>query len=63
MIAERKLRRRQPQHRYIGEGRAVLGIEIAELFAVPEPNEELPEPLPGGRRRSRLGGWVCFPRP
>jgi transcriptional regulator with XRE-family HTH domain len=31
----------------------VLGVEIAELFAVPEPHEERPEPLPGGRRSSR----------
>jgi transcriptional regulator with XRE-family HTH domain len=31
----------------------VLAVEVAELFAVPEPNEERPEPLPGGRRRSR----------
>jgi transcriptional regulator with XRE-family HTH domain len=31
----------------------VLGVPIAELFAVPEPDEERPEPLPGGRRRSR----------
>jgi transcriptional regulator with XRE-family HTH domain len=31
----------------------VLGVPMAELFAVPEPNEERPEPLPGGRRRSR----------
>jgi transcriptional regulator with XRE-family HTH domain len=30
-----------------------LGVEIAELFAVPGPNEERPEPLPGGRRRTR----------
>lgn len=31
----------------------VLEVEMVELFAVPEPNEERPEPLPGGRRRSR----------
>jgi transcriptional regulator with XRE-family HTH domain len=31
----------------------VLGVAMAELFAVPEPNEERPEPLPGGRHRSR----------
>jgi transcriptional regulator with XRE-family HTH domain len=30
-----------------------LGVEMAELFAVPEPHEERPEPLPGGRRRGR----------
>ena len=28
-----------------------LGVEIAELFVVPGPQEERPEPLPGGRRR------------
>lgn len=32
---------------------AVLGVEMAELFAVPKPDEERPLPLPGGRRRSR----------
>jgi transcriptional regulator with XRE-family HTH domain len=31
----------------------VLGVEMAELFAVPQPDAERPEPLPGGRRRSR----------
>ena len=31
----------------------VLGVEIIQLFAVPEPHEERPVPLPGGRRRSR----------
>jgi transcriptional regulator with XRE-family HTH domain len=31
----------------------VLGIEIADLFAAPGPQEERPTPLPGGRRRSR----------
>jgi transcriptional regulator with XRE-family HTH domain len=31
----------------------VLEVAMAELFAVPEPHEERPEPLPGGRRRSR----------
>jgi transcriptional regulator with XRE-family HTH domain len=31
----------------------VLGVTMAELFVVPEPNEERPEPLPGGRRRRR----------
>jgi transcriptional regulator with XRE-family HTH domain len=31
----------------------VLRVETAELFAVPEPHEERPEPLPGGRRSSR----------
>jgi transcriptional regulator with XRE-family HTH domain len=31
----------------------VLGVEMAELFAVPKPDEERPEPLRGGRRRSR----------
>jgi transcriptional regulator with XRE-family HTH domain len=31
----------------------VLAVEVADLFAVPEANEERPEPLPGGRRRSR----------
>jgi transcriptional regulator with XRE-family HTH domain len=29
----------------------VLQIEIAELFAVPKPNEMRPVPLSGGRRR------------
>ena len=33
----------------------VLAVEVAELFAVPEPHEKRPEPLPGGRRRRRLG--------
>ena len=28
----------------------VLGIEMAELFAVPESHQERPAPLPGGRR-------------
>jgi transcriptional regulator with XRE-family HTH domain len=31
----------------------VLRVEMAELFAVPEPHEERPEPLPGGRRSNR----------
>jgi DNA-binding Xre family transcriptional regulator len=31
----------------------VLDVEMAELLAVPGPNAERPEPLPGGRRRSR----------
>ncbi len=31
----------------------VLGVEMADLFAVPGPQEERPAPLPGGRRRSR----------
>jgi transcriptional regulator with XRE-family HTH domain len=31
----------------------VLAVEMAELFAVPEPHEERPEPLPGGRRSRR----------
>jgi transcriptional regulator with XRE-family HTH domain len=31
----------------------VLAVEVAELFAVPGPNEERPVPLPGGRHRSR----------
>lgn len=31
----------------------VLGVAIAELLAVPEPDDERPEPLPGGRRRRR----------
>ena len=30
----------------------VLGVEMAELFAVPELHEERPKPLGGGRRRS-----------
>ena len=28
-----------------------LGVEIAELFVIPLPTDERPEPLPGGRRR------------
>jgi transcriptional regulator with XRE-family HTH domain len=32
---------------------AVLEVEIAELFAVPEPDAERPMPLPGGRHRGR----------
>jgi len=31
----------------------VLEVEIAELFAVPKPHEERPEPLRGGRRPKR----------
>jgi transcriptional regulator with XRE-family HTH domain len=31
----------------------VLEVEMAELFAVPQPTEARPEPLRGGRRRSR----------
>ena len=31
----------------------VLGVPMTELFVVPEPHEEQPMPLPGGRRRSR----------
>ena len=31
----------------------VLEVEIAELFAVPEPDAERPMPLRGGRHRSR----------
>ena len=27
-----------------------LRVEIAELFAIPEPHEARPTPLPGGRR-------------
>lgn len=30
-----------------------LEVGIGELFAVPEPDEARPEPLRGGRRRSR----------
>jgi transcriptional regulator with XRE-family HTH domain len=30
----------------------VLGVEMSELFAVPEPNEKRPVPLSGGRRRT-----------
>jgi len=29
----------------------VLAVQVAELFAMPEPREERPVPLPGGRRR------------
>jgi transcriptional regulator with XRE-family HTH domain len=28
----------------------VLEVAIADLFAVPKPEEQRPEPLPGGRR-------------
>ena len=31
----------------------VLGVGMAELFGVPEPHEERPMPLPGGRRTRR----------
>ena len=31
----------------------VLGVEMAELFAVPGPRAARPAPLPGGRRHSR----------
>jgi transcriptional regulator with XRE-family HTH domain len=31
----------------------VLEVEIGELFAVPEPDEDRPMPLPGGRHRGR----------
>jgi transcriptional regulator with XRE-family HTH domain len=31
----------------------VLGVEMAELFSIPEPDEERPMPLPGGRHRGR----------
>jgi transcriptional regulator with XRE-family HTH domain len=31
----------------------VLVIEMADLFAVPGPQEARPAPLPGGRRHSR----------
>jgi transcriptional regulator with XRE-family HTH domain len=30
----------------------VLEVEMAELFAVPGPDEQRPKPLGGGRRRS-----------
>src|ERR687884_101616 len=32
---------------------SALGVEIAELFAVPSPSARPPEPLPGGRRSRR----------
>jgi transcriptional regulator with XRE-family HTH domain len=32
---------------------AVLEVEIGELFAIPQPTDERPEPLPGGRHRGR----------
>ena len=32
---------------------SALGVEIAELFAVPLPSARAPEPLPGGRRSRR----------
>jgi transcriptional regulator with XRE-family HTH domain len=31
----------------------LLEVSMAELFTVPKSDEERPEPLPGGRRRSR----------
>ena len=31
----------------------VLEVEMADLFAVPGPQERRPAPLPGGRRRSQ----------
>jgi transcriptional regulator with XRE-family HTH domain len=31
----------------------VLAVEVAQLFVVPEPHEERPVPLPGGRHRIR----------
>ena len=34
---------------------SLLGVEMAELFAVPKPSEERPEPLRGGRRTKRSG--------
>lgn len=32
---------------------SALGVEIAELFAVPLRSDRAPEPLPGGRRSGR----------
>jgi transcriptional regulator with XRE-family HTH domain len=32
----------------------VLEVEIGELFVIPQPTEERPKPLPGGRRGLRL---------
>ena len=32
---------------------SVLGVEVADLFAVPLPSDRAPEPLPGGRRSRR----------
>jgi transcriptional regulator with XRE-family HTH domain len=31
----------------------VLGVEMAELFAIPQADDARPTPLPGGRRRTR----------
>jgi transcriptional regulator with XRE-family HTH domain len=31
----------------------VLEVEIVELFVIPQPTDERPEPLAGGRRRRR----------
>ena len=31
----------------------VLAVEMAELFAIPQADDERPKPLRGGRRRSR----------
>jgi transcriptional regulator with XRE-family HTH domain len=30
----------------------ILGVTMAELFAIPQPDEERPMRLPGGRRRN-----------
>ena len=35
---------------------SVLGVEVADLFAVPSPSDRAPEPLPGGRRSRRSKG-------
>jgi transcriptional regulator with XRE-family HTH domain len=32
----------------------VLEVEIGDLFAIPEPHEERPEPLRGGRHRRQI---------
>jgi transcriptional regulator with XRE-family HTH domain len=32
---------------------AALGVEIEALFAQPQPGEEAPGPLPGGRKRRK----------
>jgi transcriptional regulator with XRE-family HTH domain len=39
----------------LGRLAGVLEVEIAELFAVPNPDDDRPEPLPGGRRAQRRG--------
>jgi len=39
----------------LGRLAGVLEVAVAELFAVPKPDDQRPEPLPGGRRTKRRG--------